>query len=494
MASGRTETHIPILIIFWLIFSLFSPIVFGDLVNAEDSVWLPSLAEIKALGVQDDPEDDSVSGLREWIRENRVYYWNALKKAQINYWNEVYRSRGIRLFLKDHDSKAETDKLWADLQAKLPADEARARFEELRPPKEKYFGAMTEYRPPDPFRWYHYAGYLKLHQVAARESTKRSDRFDHTPYSITWGKFADKVVDLPARGISRALFNCDKDLGFFSHLALGIASGVYIWNRVFQAGNDKYEEVLGEEVVRGIEANAPLWNWRVEFNGVYRDIFEEREKGEITPQIARQKAYRRSIHLAQYYEGAAARDVTDPKVQEELLTFGPFASVRAFKEKGITKDESYGHTEAFHKYPTPEQISKLVLLTVEKLDTFEMVRRIYAGDKDNEPLVRANPERLAAMRQENPDVDLLVDFRKKLESRPYIRALLALHDRGALSDDELFSRIEEDIAWKIRVDEQKVLGIVPLEIDKLGNPVPISDKDFLKRKRNAHLDELALRG
>jgi hypothetical protein len=488
MKDRRTRGSSSALILLYAAVHLFSANTRGEYPGDGQTPAGPAVA------VQAAPEDSTSSGLWNWFRENRQYYWNELKKAQVKYWNEVYESKGIRLFLKDHyDSKAEAGKLWADLNEKFPSEEARALYEELRPAKEKFGGLATEYQPPDPFRWYHYPKYLKLHQEAAHAVTQRMDLFDHTPYGITWGKFANNAANLPSRWALRAVFKCDKDLAFFAHLPLvGIPSflgGMYIYDQMYKAGDEIYTEVLSSSIIAGIEAKAPDWNRRIDYNWAYRDIFERRNRGKLTAPKARQLAYIRSAELDVYYKNAAHRNLNDSSTQEELLGLSLFNAIRTFKESGMPEDNSYGRTSAFRQHPTSEQLTEAIKLKAEELDAIEMLRRIYQGDNKNEALVKLTPEKLAVVAGD-PSTKILIKFRQLTENKKYVKALLDLHDKGEISDDEFFHRVEEDMAWEMRMRENKVFGLVPLQKSSDGSKM-IPENVFLKNKRMIHLDEIA---
>lgn len=362
-----------------------------------------------------------VQKAREDHREKRA-------KAMKDWWEEVKRTRGARLLLKD---------------IKEPE------------PSRLLSGLFHEHKVPEQKRWYHHFKWINpMHyfQQPFRWTTKW---LTGKPHDLDIFSFMyHTLVRRPTAAATDRWLGRRQEPTLLFKLPLAFGTAYLVMHGIDQWWDRKIEEKMKESIDEHKEEFDEMLEKDFRF-AVLKEMQEQIETEEgrkLTQQEMREAVYKlQQAHIAyaKYMAEDAKKD--DPKTRREkrLSAMGFIAPhITVLAEEGVKPRPGFLTPPDKVGKLSDEQLDDILDIQDELTTRYHVIWTHLKGKKE---------DREKMMESEN--------LKKRLNGilqDPYIKALCDLHDKKEISDDDLLFEIQRDSEWKARLATCEVMGVTPL--------------------------------
>jgi hypothetical protein len=295
-------------------------------------------------------------------------------------------------------------------------------------PERRWLGFLVLHIPPEKAsRWFSWL--TPNFQLPVQAATRA---IYGAAYDISlFGPFSYYLLRPALHATTRWVFGKPKEMTIGLNIVLGGMLAAFIYDKAIDS---PFRGKVADKIVADIPRHADRWVPMVEGDYRFRDIARGRESETLTERDAHELAFIRNRYYAMYYGYMRDSYSTAQRAEarEWLLLFPAFHAIKKLMEEGIGKHPYYFELEGFQSEISPEQVDALVDLTVWKLG---MDEAISVWVRDGMP---------APAGLEGAEGRTLGSFLEE----PFAQALLELHQRGVLSDDQLRFRLQEEIHWQ----------------------------------------------
>lgn len=343
------------------------------------------------------------------------------------YGQEVWRTRGMRIFLKDLS----------------PAEAERSLLEGF-------------FRSPEP------AG------SSGRIVTAFRNTIHFVPKTLSRALVGKPYEFTPFQGVNHLLVRApiakvSKLLGRPKQPTL--LTDMVIGAVAYGAADKYFQRRVKEKFDENLKQEAAMYDLLIESDYRFDSIRDALAANRISREAARQEAYLLYLAYSEYFKYMQEQvDRDGPQVsKEKLLNHHLFVHLREVIQNGVPETEGYVRVRPGPAKPTPEQAE----------DLFRVNHLLYLKYAIIPELLKGS-ELLREMRA-NPAIASVI---KSIEEDPFAKFLIVQRREGRITEAELQRYLGEDAHWQAELQQLDVIGLAKLKIvdgHYSREPLTISD-------------------
>lgn len=325
-------------------------------------------------------------------------------------------------------------------------------------PKRLLSGFLTEYKAPDKKPNFYETYVLDLFQHPFRKFTRAitGTAYDAAPFMGFYYNFAQRLP----RALTRYKFGKPLDLKTPFALPLGMTPVFVAGAYAYDAWDWSANNALLDRQIALIEENFEDWDNLINFDIRFQSLKNLRNSSQISPEIARQKAFLLKKKLEAYFiirHQQIEQNLSDTEALPHYLDFEFFADLKNFSEKGVPENKSsYIYQKDFLPGLSLDQISELSQIKHEEMAFLQLVWdwTTALDPSDLEPFLNSAPT-----------------LKHKFEifrSSSFVKDLLEICNSKQLNRFQVAGFLQQEISWQFRFKQQQILKIYRKFRDSMG--------------------------